>query len=312
MKINPIYATCFKGSIEPQPRFFKNSEYITILNIPHADADCHLTTDRFEHSKDYQDKIEKGQILCDDGSTIFNRGTTHMFRGDLNWNIFANYLKEKYSKDEKVNSYVYGCSKGSEAYSLSILLQQMFDEESAKFFPIKAKDINKDVLYRQGAVCFINKDDIRDMRYLTFLNSENKSADLRAKYITKNSIALSLFPYKLKNNVINTIEFEKANILDDIENIDSDNPSILMARNMWPYIDPDEYEDFAQKLYDKLAPNSIVVLGYYDFEGEKIERFYKLQDSDKFPEALVNAGFNISDCKIGLYKKKKNLIFEKN
>ena len=56
---------------------------------------------------------------------------------------------------------------------------------------------------------------------------------------------------------------------------------------MWPYVNPDEYEDFAKKLYKRLAPGSIVVLGDIDcFSGGGV-----YPRSDTFPDKLIESGF---------------------
>ena len=80
-----------------------------------------------------------------------------------------------------------------------------------------------------------------------------------------------------------------------------------MCRNMWPYINPSEYEAFASRLYEKLAPNSIVVLGYFDFQGDSW-----IKDSNLFPKILGQAGFKCSEEQIGTFYIAPNLIFEKN
>lgn len=79
------------------------------------------------------------------------------------------------------------------------------------------------------------------------------------------------------------IQYECANILDDIENIDVSKPDIIMCRNMWPYVDENEYSNFAKRLYEKLPKGSIVVLGQFDFK-------YKYKNLS-FPVILLKNGF---------------------
>ena len=313
MQISPIQINSSgKLNLNDIRKALQAKSYINEISTPHADLDCHLATNKNESLKDYQKEILKGQILCDDGTTIFNRTTTYLFRSDMDWDNFLEYLREKYKDDDKVNTYVYACSKGYEAYSLSILLQEISNCADTKFFPIHAKDINNIVKHRQGSNWYMNSGDYLRLDEHSFLNPRNYPKDPRLKYFEEEKGVFSSPTYKLKDNVINSIEFQKANILDDIENIDSQNPSILMARNMWPYVNPREYTGFAKNLYKKLAPNSIVVIGYFDIDGEKIDGFYKLKNSDKFPQTLIDAGFKPSNCQIGFHEGAKDLIFEKN
>lgn len=107
--------------------------------------------------------------------------------------------------------------------------------------------------------------------------------------------------YFLKGNCINNIDFSQANILEDIDNIDLNTPSFVMCRNMWPYVDDSEYQNFANQLYEKLAPGSCIMLGDFDYK--------KIGYPKNFPEALLEAGFEPSNSHINEYYE---LIFEKN
>ncbi len=89
--------------------------------------------------------------------------------------------------------------------------------------------------------------------------------------------------YFLKGNCINNIDFSQANILEDIDNIDSNTPSFVMCRNMWPYVDDSEYQNFANQLYEKLAPGSCIMLGDFDYKKNRL--------SQKFPRSFTGSRF---------------------
>ena len=85
-----------------------------------------------------------------------------------------------------------------------------------------------------------------------------------------------------------------------------------MCRNMWPYIDSSKYDETAKKLYDKLAKGSVVVLGRYDWDGEKT-----IPHSNEFPKALLKNKFkpinNVNSHTVNIWKMPNDaaLIFEK-
>lgn len=263
-----------------------------------------IKSDTFEKTSKTP-KLKRGQILNNDG-TILNVHGTEFFRYDIDWNKFSEYLKERYKDYDKVNIYDYACSNGSEAYSLSILLQHKFKDDAEKFFPIYAKDIDEDLIaknLKEQKTGKVNcEKDILTMTHAIDMSEE----DMKRDFITsERDFKLSCNEQfaTLTKKVTKPVIFSEANILDDIENIDDKNPSVVMCRNMWLYVDSKEYQKFADDLYKKLAKNSTVVLGGFDLYCEE-----NMKDSDKISKALLNAGFEPSDTN----KNGCDLIFEKN
>ncbi len=263
-----------------------------------------LESDSFEKSSKTP-KLKRGQLTNEKGE-IFTRPDTDMFRTDMNWQNFGRYLKNRFLYEDKVNTTVYACSTGEEAYTLSILLQDILKYNAEKFFPVSAKDINEDLIKKNisnqngnkimkdsylPARYALDLDNIEIQNYVTIENSPNSSYEIE----------------KLTDKVTEPVQFSAANILEDVENIDTDIPSVIMCRNMWPYVDSSEYEEFATKLYNKLKKGSVVVIGKYDHKGEQGR-----DNSDTFPKALLNAGFTPADIKMSFFKEDVPLIFEKN
>lgn len=276
------------------PSFFKNNIKQNTLNFKGQ-----IEADTFERTSETPE-LKRGQILDEKGK-IFTRNNTRMFRDDLNWEDFGQYLKDKFKDFNKVNTYLYACSSGKEPYTLSILLQHIFKEEAQKFFPINAKDIDENLI--QKNIHNQNNERILETSYYPAKLALHLDDKQTKEYIT-------LDEHKIENlteKTINPVEFSCANILDDIENIDSENPSIIMCRNMWPYVNSSEYEDFAVKLYDKLAKGSVIVIGSYDYKGEAGKK-----DSKTFPASLLKAGFEAVDKRKNKFTKGGALIFEKN
>ena len=244
-------------------------------------------------------------IVKRNNGIFFIRHSTKMFRDDVNWPLFGTYLKARYKDTPKVNTYIYGCSYGSEAYTMSILLQSKFQDESKKFFPIQAKDIVKSVIDRD--IQSQKKHEIITPTAYNYIKTDLKLPLEEQNKYCKRLISGNKPAVVLTKGVKKPIIFEHANILNDINSIDPKNPSIVMCRNMWPYIKPNVYDRYAKKLYNRLALNSIVVIGNYDYIGD-----YTKPINKKFSDSLIKAGFLPSTCEVGKHIHSKQLIFEKN
>lgn len=203
-----------------------------------------------------------------------------MFREDLDWKKLGEFLETRFAKCSKVNTYVYGCSDGSEAYSLSILLQNKFGKDAEKFFPIIAKDIDEEKISenirRQKEGCAKAELGYYQMRHRLELEEDE------AKKYIKHAIE-GVSNDLMLDKTTSPVKFSAANILEDLNNIDSKHPSIVMCRNMWPYINENEYKEFAKQLYNRLAPGSVVIVGAFDCSGSLLA---KQNRQSTFPDAL--------------------------
>ncbi len=259
--------------------------------------------DTFQKSKL---SLKRGQIL-DDGE-IYTSGSTEFFRFDIDWNKFSEYLEERFKNFDKVNTFDYACSDGSEAYSLSMMMQHKFKNKAKKFFPIYAKDLDEDRILKN-----IENQKTGTINHQIGVKQIANTIDIDAQTLKKEyvTVAPRLVSkpekiYSLKEKVTEPVQFSAANILEDIENIDSNTPSIIICRNMWPYVDSCEYPDFANTLYERLKEGSIVVLGAFDCFFDKIY----CNNSEKISKALSDAGF--TPAKTNINKNGYNLIYEKN
>ncbi len=57
---------------------------------------------------------------------------TCMFRGDLQWKSFVNYIAENFKQKDKINIINAACSDGSESYSLVITIKENLPEKRKK------------------------------------------------------------------------------------------------------------------------------------------------------------------------------------
>ncbi len=240
----------------------------------------------------------KGQYL-DEYRELVNSHETYFFRYDINWLAFRDYLNERFSKHPKIDTFVYGCSDGSEPYSLSMVIQSMVDN-SDKFFPIKAFDIDEGLILKNNE--HKNSAKITYSDFLRMRDLFQKSDKDYSSYVFRDDFDNYYCSYKTTKQV----EFKCSNIIEDIKKMNFQNPVLFMCRNMWPYVDPQEYNQFAKSLYSKLPEGSSVVIGDFDYKGNK---FF---GTNSFPKALLNAGFKQSFSNIGRDIPVKNIVFEKN
>lgn len=266
------------------------------------------SVDTFERTtkKEIQNipSLQRGQILNANGE-IFSRRTTSMFRDDMEWKDFGAYLKDRFQNANKVNTYVYACAAGAEAYTMSITLHNALKNKAKNFFPIVAKDINKDLI--EMNIALQAHETKHTDSYITVRQALDLDADQIQEFVILDEDFGTIGFGEFTNKVTDPVEFSVANILEDTDNIDTKNPSIVMCRNMWPYVDCKEYDTFAKTLYERLAPGSIVVIGEYDYFGEP-----DIENSNTFYKSLLNAGFKYIKNPKYTFWHGASLIFEKN
>jgi len=225
-------------------------------------------------------ELLEGQIMRD--GEIFNRHSSYYFRDDLHWKKFGKYLVNKYQSIPKVNTYIWGCANGEEAYTMAMLLKHLFKADNKKFLPIHAMDIEEHLIKKnknfQEKGFFVS--DVELFKMKDVLGVLPYSEDLY-----KYCLPVGCLGYRFRDDIINSVEFSQSNILTGLDRIDSNIPSIVMCRNMWPYIDGRKYDNYLRKLHSKLSPNSIVVIGSYDVDGDN------MPFSRDFPKSLTKNGF---------------------
>ncbi len=231
--------------------------------------------------KKEQPLLETGQYIDTATGQIYNRHKTQWARNDLDWGKFQQYLKQKYKAINNVDIIIFGCSTGEEAYTMAIILDKLYPNSKPK---IKAFDIDEETIKK----CNVNKnhgiaiDEYELDGFECRLNMEHNEI---CRYFQEVPFKYKNY-YKLNNDILQSVEFKKANIITSLDIISSSRPTILMARNMWPYINPQFYQEFADKLYEKMSPNSIVVIGRFDRLGT-----HRISGTDKFPDAMRKVNF---------------------
>lgn len=194
---------------------------------------------------------------------IVNRNDTCFFREEEFFPKLLDFLKEKFINTKKINTYCYGCSDGSEPFSIAMHILSKNDENfSKKFLPIIAKDIDEVAIYKA-------------------INNNYEITEVEKKYIdlyTQNQFNKFFYnPYGepkgkekstvfVKNILYDNVNFNTGDILKDYKNISPKN-TILFARNFWPYIDYQIRKDFFKNIYQHLDENCYFITGKFDHDG---------------------------------------------
>ncbi len=200
--------------------------------------------------------------VFDENGKIINRNTTGFFRSDLDWQNFSHFIANKYQNSKTANITIYGCSDGTEAYSLATVLMEHTPNFAPKVFPIIAKDFDSHIIQKaKSEKIDSEKSDLYAINY--HLNGNfNKYFQMCAT--TNPDFEFALKPRK---PLYDKIIFERANILEDIDNLPNEN-NIVLCRNMWKYLGKENHDILAQKLYEKTKNNGLVVIGSYDTKSE--------------------------------------------
>jgi len=169
----------------------------------------------------------------------------------------------------------YGCSNGSEPYSIALLIINFFGEKRAeKYFEIKAKDISSKMLKAADyGVLTIEGDEKRLFGNLL----KNLVFDDYFIHKKNNTYAVS---EKIRNKVV----FEKGDITVDAQK-EFKKPVVLFFRNAWVDLKtPNKVRELALDLYNNFQPGSILVVGELEY-NKNVNGSLHIMDS------LQEAGF---------------------
>ncbi len=237
------------------------------------------------------------------------RNNTGFYRDPDFWLDLAEFLEKKLKNIPKMNIYSYGCSDGSDPLSLVMtLLAHNRNSVLEKFSPIIAKDIDSLAIARAKAglyeIVAPEKETID--RYTC-----GKFNNFFREYNGKSQLVPEA-NFEINPEAIRHIKYHEANVLDDYKTIEPNN-SIVLLRNMLPYLTPNYGEGyyrggdwsvqkkFLNDLYNHLGENSYIAVGGYDRHEMRRE----------LEKALRKAGFEPTNI-FNLYRRvpenEKNIL----
>lgn len=200
-----------------------------------------------------------------------------LFRDDIEWKTLARYEKNHFCNKNRVNIIQFASSDGSEAYTTIISLLENFPQKNAeKFFPIKAYDIDEEIVNaaRSGYIntCLLDRINLQ-------VNSDDYS-----KYFTDTKEILNIKrDVKLQNqktlkasNILkNRVHFERADMYNILANLNDNSDTVLMCRNVLGYFENDRVEKFVKIVSNKLKQGSLFIIGEHDTTNSFIDRYLK-------------------------------------
>lgn len=198
-----------------------------------------------------------------------------LFRDDVDWKRLAKYEKNHFADKNRVNIIQFASSDGSEAYTQIIsLLENYPNKNSEKFFPIKAYDIDEEIVNaaRSGLLntnmvdrinLQINSDD-----YSKYFTNTNEILNI------KNDLNLqSKKTLKATNLLKNRVHFERADMYNILAELNDNSDTILLCRNILGYFEDDKVEKFVKIVSNKLKQGSMFIIGQHDTSNSFIDRY---------------------------------------
>ena len=252
------------------------------------------------------ERVVYNQKPKDITNKVLHRNTTWFLRPSVKyWQDLVLFLTQHFIDAPKVNTYIYGCSDGSDAYSFFLVLQSILKQKMyQKFLPIIAKDYDPKAIEKcLSRKIALNESETNNIKELINLHnhdtSQNKNNfDEFFEFFSYNDGDINIirydngyeywtndFIYKIKKPLFRNIIFQQADITQDYINIEPNN-SIIFARNFWPYIEENKRMELANNLYGRLGNNSVLILGNFDNLCD--------DSGEKGSDALVKAGFKTS------------------
>ncbi len=191
--------------------------------------------------------------------------TTWMFRQDLDWNKFTEFVYKNFASKNKVNTYSLACSDGSEAYTFLIsILEKLPKETIPKFSPIIATDRDFEIIKaaRSGKIN-LAADDIARINIISgfkeyFINKSNPM------HIKNNNFSLQCHAYEPIKELRDKVIFKQIDLLNHLKQIKDEGNSIVFCRNVTPYLPQNDIFKLANTASEILKKGSLIVFGEFD------------------------------------------------
>ena len=206
---------------------------------------------------------------------------------------------------------LYGCSDGSDAYTLALTLLYVLKEKSLKFFPIIASDISKEMIdLAQKGQIYLHKEDLSFLKSLDSL----KYFERNYSFPSTKSGGIEFFLHDVKQPLRDCINFSQKDVLEDVKKKSFVN-EVFLFRNGWGFNTLKAQDEIAKSLYQASNSKTLVVIGQSDLYKSGASDFLQINgfkgiESDIFTKAETNyPGTYIGQPKTSL--KQPFILFEK-
>lgn len=216
--------------------------------------------------------------------------STNIFREDVDWKNLVKYILFHFAEKKKVQSFSLACSDGSEAYTYAIsLMEKIPDSSFGKFFPVKAVDIDSTMINlanRRLINLFDTEFYYASKLYNVDLNNYFKK--ISDNPVTIQNDDLSDIPpialYEPIDELKENVQFKNSDILTELRNIKDEGNSVVMCRNVMPYLSKDYMLQVVKAAKENLKKGSLFIIGDYDRKSNIEE----LLERNGFFRPLIN------------------------
>ncbi len=200
---------------------------------------------------------------------------TWPFRDDIEWAKLAKYEKKHFKDKKKVNTIQFASSDGSEAYTKIIsLIENNPAPDDGKFFPIKAFDIDPEVIKAAKSKLLNTMTFDRVSLQINTENYDKYFTETDKKLDIKDDIKFaSIKTLKVSDILTDKVIFENNDMYKVLAKIRDESNTILMCRNILGYFDENKIEAFVKLVAQKLKTNSLFLIGEHDTRVSFIERY---------------------------------------
>ena len=191
--------------------------------------------------------------------------STYFFRDDIEWYDLVKFVENNFKNKDKVNVYSLACSDGSEPYTFAMtVLDNIPQKEQPKYLPVYASDIDEEVIKAAQS----GKINIDDLDLDTLWNyTERKFFDYNGEGIKIPNDQMQperIKSYTPKPELAQSVKFERADILEKINSIKDDGNTVVLCRNVFPYLTRGYAKEVAKAAGNRLKKGSLFVIGEFD------------------------------------------------
>ena len=209
------------------------------------------------------------------------RNSTNLFREDLNWSVIAKYIFSHFKNFSTVNSYILASSDGSEPISYAISLYEVikqnknFLENYTKYMNICASDIDNEILKfaNSGKINVLPIDFVsaekNGINLSTYLKNKSVAQTIKGDYFSETDYISS---YNIVPDIKNAINYKCSDMLTELKKIKDIGNSIVMCRNVFPYLSYDYQKKVIECASENLKSGSLLIIGNYDKEVRSIDK----------------------------------------
>lgn len=174
--------------------------------------------------------------------------------------VLPPYLELKNKAGEKsLRIWSAACSTGEEAYTLSIIFQEMIDDYSRWRVELKATDVDRNVLDHAARGLY----GARSMK--------DTPLPYRPKYFIKQGEN-----WQVLKHTKDPIQFEQLNFMDRLAMRQMSHFDFVFCRNVLIYFDDSSRKQVVHSLYDSLKPGGYLFLGHSESIG-RITAAFEMQ-----------------------------------